>query len=479
MPTLGPYLVSLLLAPYSILATAQDGRPPPGERYAEETEVTAVDVVAELPPSGPLRWLAGNRSTLPEDLVAIAEGKPLPVIAVEKPAPHLGRLVLYFDFSLSDAYQVEWAAALLAERAADLVALGEVEIVVADPEALTVLPPSRDMESVVEALSRLAFFGEPRDALVELRMGRRNDDERNSLGPDRESGEGRLSGREAQTIQRSLDELLLTLVDRSEEAAPPVESRRAAVLVSGGFDLQAAASSRPQEPGLEPFVRHAGRTLAAYGWRVIPLLAPEAGGPTPGLRLGNWRLKGGPLPGAVYEEDRDPELAEAHLERARALQRDDRLSQAAEAAQAAVHHFADDPRTRERQAEALLLLAELYEGLGDPQRARRAFRRASRYDPELLTDHPWAAALPQVPSIGLAALTAVGGGTVVRGTLDLSEALDALGRRAVVTVQMPGPADGTLRRIEIRSRTARNRPLAEAWVRFGTPPLVEEARRRW
>lgn len=54
------------------------------------------------------------------------------MIAVEEASPGLDRLVLYFDLSLSDDYQVEWAADLLAGRAAELVALGEVEIVVAE-----------------------------------------------------------------------------------------------------------------------------------------------------------------------------------------------------------------------------------------------------------------------------------------------------------------------------------------------------------
>lgn len=199
----------------------------------------------------------------------------------------------------------------------------------------------------------------------------------------------------------------------------------------------------------------------------------------PGLRLGNWRLTVGPLAGAVYEQERDPDLAEAHLERARALQREGRLERATEAAQTAVHHFAGDPRTRKRQAEALLLLAQLYEELGDAQRARREFRRAARYAPELMADHPWAAALPQEPGRALAALADAGGGAMARGAHDLSEALDSLGRRAVVTIQMPGSPDGSLHRIEIRDRAASDRPLAEAWVRFGTPPLVEEARSRW
>lgn len=374
VPTVILHLLSLLVAVPPGLPAGQD--PPAGvERCAEETEVTAVDMVTELPRRGPLRWLTRDRGARPRDLIACADGRTLPVIAVEGTSSRLGRLVLYFDLSLSDDYQVEWAADLLAERAADLVALGEVEVVVADSEAVTVLPPTGDVGAVEEVLGRLAFFSEPRDELLELKLGKGKD--RRTVGPEPslEPRKGGFRGREDRLVQRSLDQLLLALVDRSEGPGSSADPRRAALLVSGGFDLRPMASPGPEEPSLELYVRQVGRALGAYGWRVIPLLPPETRGPVPGTRVGKWRLTGGPLPGAVYEEDRDPDLAEAHLERAWALQRQGRPEQAAEAAQAAVHHFAGDPRTRERQAEALLLLGQLYEELGDPQRARREYRR--------------------------------------------------------------------------------------------------------
>lgn len=507
MTPLPVLLSALALLPITQVAGQEAPR---AGRFGDEAEVVAVDVTVELPGGGGLGGLLGGRTPGPDELEARAEdGTPLPVIAVQEPAAELGRLVLYFDLSLSDDYQLEWSADLLAQGAGELVALAPVEVVVADPVARTVLPPTRNASEVEETLARLAFFGEAQDALVEARIARATEGRTRRAGAtgalpltgdgqsasQAGSGTGPGEGSAVATsgsageaaVRRSLDTLLLTLVERSDEGDP----RRAVLLSSGGFDLEAAsdrdpsgvaatedASSRPTV--LTDQAQETGRTLAAYGWRVVPLLAPERGGPVAGLRLGKLRL-GGADSGALatWEEDRDPELAEAHLERARSLRGQGRSEQAAEAAETAVHHFAGDPRTGRRQAEALVLLAELHHELGDPQRARRALRRAARYAPDLLADHPVTAALPRAPEAGLAALAEPGTAgkalPATRSGRDFRRALGALNQRSIVTVQLPGPPDGALHRVELRPKDrGRSAPLT-AWARFGTPEAVQAA----
>lgn len=451
--TIVPSLFYFCATTLALPAAGQEAPP-----FEGEEQVTAVDVVMDLPGGAP-GWLPGRRVPRPAGLAGTVDGVEVPVVAVAPPADALDRLVIYVDSALSDDYQLTWSMLLLADRAASLVERGPVEVVVAAPEPVTVLSPTRDAEALEEALARLAFLGAAQDRLVELRL------------------EEALTDESERTLVRDrIDSLLLALVDRSDGPEP----RRAALLVSGGFELDA-------DPGLEIAVEEVGRTLAAYGWRLVPLLAPEQAGPIPGVRIGKWRLVGLgaeseghlwlPPFGAVREEDRDPELAEAHLELAAALRREGELERAADEAETALHHFAGDPRTADRQAAALVLVGELQQRLGDPQRARRAFRRAARFDPAAVAGHPVTEAVPEDAETALAALASAGGGVPARSEGGLDRSLAELGRRAVVTVQMPGTVEGGVRRVEVTRKGAAE-PAASGWLRYGTPPEVTEARAR-
>lgn len=444
--------VLLPLTALLCLGRAAPAQEPPS--YEGTAEVVAVDAVLELGP-GAARWLPGGRSErAPETLEATVDGAPAPVVAVDGDDDRLERLVLYFDLALSDDHQVAWAAQRLGDRARELVRRGPVEVVVAAPVPITSLPPTRDARALEEALGRLAFLSEPSDDLVALR-----------LRPGA-SGAVRVSPGERALVRERLDSLLLALVDRSqppdgfEEAA----SRRAVVLATGGFDLA----------GFEADVEGTGRALAAYGWQVVPVLAPERRGLRPGKRIGKWRIAG---LGATREEDRDPERAEAYLELAKALRGQGQTERAAEAAEDAAFHFYGDPRTADREAEALALAAELHGELGDPQRARRALRKAARIDPESLAGHPVLAAVPSAEG----ALAALGDGAeVVRDEVALRRAVDTLGDRVVVTVQAPAgteaSADG-IGRLVLQPMGG-GEAIAGGWVRLGTPAAVTEARAR-
>jgi hypothetical protein len=284
---------------------------------------------------------------------------------------------------------------------------------------------------------------------------------------------------ERELVRSRLDALLLALVERTDGPDP----RRAAILVSGGFDLDG-------DPAIRPATEEVGRVLAAYGWRLLPLLAPEQAGPIPGVRIGKWRfwgvspgtrdLPGVPIFFATREEDRDPELAESHLELAGVLQGQGELERAAEEAEAALKHFAADPHTADRQAAALVLLSEVHEALGDPQRSRRDLRRAARFDPAAVAGNPVADAVPEGAADALAALAeAGGGGTPLRTAGELDDALrrGRFGRRSLITVQLPASADEALHEVEIRSADG-GTTLAIGWLRYGTPEQVTNARLR-
>ncbi|HSL82719.1 MAG TPA: hypothetical protein VLF66_08070 [Thermoanaerobaculia bacterium] len=406
------------------------------------------------------------------------DGEPRPVVGVE--APDEGgpwRIVLYFDLALSDEHQVAWAAEVLSARLPELLAAGEVELVVADPEPRTAVPAPADAEVLAEALGRLALLPRGDDVLVEHRLGVLREleapDDPAAVPP--EAWEA-LAAEEAALVRSSLDALLLALAERSGDGS----ARRCVLLATGGFDLGAPwlpAEPAPASTLGEETVAGLGRTLAAYGWLAVPLLAPPASGTTPGWRLGKWRIQGLL---ATYEEDRDPERAEAYLALAEARRDQGELDGAADAARKALVHFADDPRTAERQAKTLVLLGEVHEAQGEAQKARRVWRRALRRDPDALAGHPVTRALPTAPEEALGRLAAGTGGQVARSEHDLAGALHGLDRWGAVTVQLPGLPDGALHPVEVAQtgRGPAGRLETPGWLRFGTPEAVAEARIR-
>jgi tetratricopeptide (TPR) repeat protein len=453
---------TLLLAWAGSAALAAAGQEPP---FGGEERVTAVDLLVRMDGGG-LR---------PAELEALVSGVPRPVVAVEPPGDRGSwRVVLYFDAVLSDEHQMRWAAELLAGRLDEIRALGAVELVVADPDPRTVVSPEADGATLEEALAQMALFPRGEDALVERRLEFL--EELEGIGPANlpaEAGAVILAD-ESALVQEHLDALLLALVERSQGAP----SRRLVLIASGGFDL--APGWLPPELAAPPSplpgaVERLGRTLAAYGWLAAPLLAPPASGTVPGKRIGKWRIYG---LGAVHEEDRDPELAAAYAELAEARRRQGELDGAADAARKALVHFADDPRTAERQARTLILLGEVYRELGEEQKARAVLRRAARRDPRALAGHPVLAALPAAPEAALGALAETTGSSLVRADRDLQGALDALDRWGTVTVQLPGLPDGELHEVEVRRAPGGVRLEGPGWLRFGTPRSVAEARSR-
>lgn len=454
-----PRAVSAVARLLLVLALPAASQEPPS--YEGTAEVVAVDAVVDLGPQA-ARWIPGGRGQRdPATLAATVDARPAPVVAVDGGDGPLERIVLWFDLSLSDDHQVAWAAQRLGDRARELIRRGPVEVVVAAPAPITALAPTRDRKALEEALGGIGLLSEPADELVELRLA------------TRAGSTGGPSLRERALVQQRLDALLLSLVDRSEppDGFEPTAPRRAVFLASGGFE----------PAGHEEPVATTARALAAYGWRVIPMLAPPQRGLLPGKRIGKWRGDFWGVLWATREEDRDPERAEAYLELAKALRGQGELERAAEAAEDAAFHFYGDPRTADREAAALLLAAEIHGQMGDPQRARRMLRRAARIDPGAVEKHPVMAAIPRAPEVALAALAVdATPRPVVRDEIALRQAIDSLADREVVTVQAPVAEEGTVDRLArvVLRPVGGGGEIAGAWVRLGTPAAVTEARAR-
>jgi len=483
----GGVLVLVLLG--SLLA----GRPAAAQEdrsFRSEEQVTAVDLAIALDP--PRTFKPSTRPPGAADVRIEVDGRTLPAVAVDPAPANRGdapwTVLLYFDLALSDRSQTSWAAELLTHHLDELTRLGTVELVVADPEPRTVVSPTRDTASLDAVLSRMVFFPEAEDALVEARLtsGR---DEADSQDVEEHGDRTGSTEAEAKTpaapsptslerglVQDRLDRLVLTAIDRSADAEP----RRAVFVASGGYEA---------DGGDGPLLRatdRAANTLAAYGWSVLPLLEHPPSGTVPGFRIGKWRFSK-PAPGpalrailvtATHEQERDPERAAAFLELAKARRAQGELEGAGRAARQAMTHFADDPRTASQQGEALLLLAEVYDAQGRTQLARRTYLRAATRDPKSLAHHPEVLAAVQRPEVAFQRLAAATLGHVVRSRDDWKPALATLDRRGLVTVQLSGLPDGELHAARV-IRLDAGPPIGSVrWLRFGTPQEVVAARAR-
>jgi len=510
------------LAAALVLAGALAGSPA-AARQGEERDpgfggrerVTAVDLVVE---SG--RGLEAGGLEVTED------GRPLPVVAVERPGEgEPWRLVVWFELPLAEAEGVRWAADALAARAADLVELGAVEIVVTDPEPRTVLPPGRDAEALARALAGIAEDARAGDELVRLRRAVARElaagapaagavDGGDAAPGAPAGGEPAALARsaaaeEARFVAERADALIVRLVEIAAESE--IGARRALLLVASGWDLEPAAFYRARlaggagaavepaggrrarrEPEAEagsPAAGGAGeagwppgtgtttealaRTLAAYGWVTLALAPPVPEEP-------EWHLRR--RAEVALDHLHRPDAGEAYLGLGQALAAQGELERAVEVYRDAIHAFYDHPASAARQALAEAELGDVLARLARHEEAERWWRKALARDPALAARYPGAAAALAAPRAPLAALAEATAGRLVRDDPErpgaLEAALASLEDRVRITYQRPGPPDGGLHPVAVR-RTGGERPLpAPAWARAGTPETVAAARLR-
>lgn len=251
-------------------------------------------------------------------LELLVDGKPVEVDGIAT-AEDGWQTLVYVDFALTTPSSVHKLANSLLGRLETLLAAGSLEIVVADPSARTILPPTRDPELAEAALNRLIVSEEAASALVERRRlfasERQLEISRAQRGPGGagEAGNADLEAAlqqmatdalrdEAEMRRRQIDGLvaflaaredlrrttLRTLTSPDDDTAEGDEervARRHLVLLSDGLatdplsyylELVPTGGSLAVEaagmPGLEPV----GRTAAAYGWTAAAVaFAPE------------------------------------------------------------------------------------------------------------------------------------------------------------------------------------------------------------
>ena len=279
----------------AVLLSAQTGPPDappqavPLAAASSELSVQILDGKGEVP-----------RAVRAEDLAVVEDGQPRAVGELA-PISRPWRIAIYVDRVLTGSRTLRAAAGSLAERAVELAALGTVEVIVAEPQPRLVLPPTRDVRAIDEALSKLWLTGEARDDLRVLRQRFR--DGKGEEGEDPADRVGEALEAEARLVRRQQDALSEWLLAQ-EDGGP-----RALLLVSDGFDADpakfyraelpetsaptsstAGAASPVPEGALEKVALETARTAAALGWTALPL--PIGDSTLPDLR----RLRSRPTP---------------------------------------------------------------------------------------------------------------------------------------------------------------------------------------
>ncbi len=297
----GPLWLSFLL-----LALPAPAQQEPAESFSDHVDVTVVELMIDV------RDKRGQQveDLGPEDFEVLEDGTPMAVLGVDYPPPAVPvpaadrlepespaveeaapgpdrwRFLIYVDLPLTRKRSLKRAVETLTGQAEDLVALGPVEVVMANPRPEVVLPFSRDADEVREALDSLRetaggheLVRIRRDFLrhMDLRFQRNEDqvDTRAVLNLVRSS-----IGREYVILRQRL----LTLA-RWIGAYGHVPAS-AAILVSDGFDLSltdfyVAATARPEvefelnqelkRDRLDPLIAELAREIAAHGWTSVML----------------------------------------------------------------------------------------------------------------------------------------------------------------------------------------------------------------
>jgi hypothetical protein len=226
-------------------ASPASGAPP--ERFEERVLVREIEAVVEIPES--LR--ESRRKALgPQDFQVTEDGrfrqvvKASPVMAGEA-GPW--QLVIYVDRVLAEPETVFVTANALAQRAAQLTALGTVALVIADPAPRILLAETREPKMLEQALIDIAAQAERQRAASS------------------HAAPGQAPAAPApEVVRRQQDQLVALLAGRSGGGP------RALVLVANGFDT--STSGGGADSAKEAVAEEPGRTLAAYGW--ITLAAP-------------------------------------------------------------------------------------------------------------------------------------------------------------------------------------------------------------
>ncbi len=333
-------------APGQAPVPTQSQAPDPAQAQAPAPAPARAELLVEV--SGPGGKPARNLA--PKDLDVRVAGAPAAPTALGSGGPD--RLAIYFDLPLLASKDVLATASALSDRAATLVGVAPVEVVIADDRARTVLPANGDPEIVSQSLAGVGVRYGGRNELVEAR--RDYLEELKGLAGPPEAGverPGRLGHRLGPEVEDRIDQVTRDAVAHEAEilrldrqrliawvadqgAVSATSPAGALLLVTGGWDedplvfygaalkaygLDALADRLPR-PVILPSAAELGKVLATYGWLTYPMLPGGEGAelvPTPTKPAPSIRdLE--PAPGSIPSGGREvgrPALITPHLGR--------------------------------------------------------------------------------------------------------------------------------------------------------------------
>ena len=498
-----------------VFADRSPAQEPP--QFTDEERVIVIDMPVAFQQSAWREWASGRavpKEVDPEDFQILVEGREQKVVAVGTPSAESEpwHLVVWIDLLALEPAGLRWAATTLGRQAERLTGLGTVEVLLVEEEPRLLLPVDDNPQALEDALSQLALFPEGRHEILDLRNGLAE-----VLGAEEEDGskdEGLLTEMVATETRflQSRQDLLLTWLTREEgrQSGP-----RALLWVHGGFDLDPTkfygSSDLASQPSPAHHHRELVRTLASYGWVTLPMVPPEPELLVEGTRIGKWLVRAAPpqytpptseeldraerdepteragrsLLGRIFlggvhaklQEHRDPELAEAYLELGTSRESQGDLEGAEESFRKALYHFAQDPRTASRQAEAMNRLGTVLETRGEARSAREIREHAHRLDPgDSTEDEPVVALVNGAEPFEQAAQAT--SGWLIRQGATLARALEDLSQRLRLTFQVPETFDDALLPVKVSFQGAHQVLRFPSWSRQSTPPSVRSARLR-
>lgn len=532
-PKSAALLAAVLAFPAALSAQAPRSADP---ALNEERRVTAVDTLLHFERDGLSQWASGNAT--PENLGAgdfevLLDGLPRPVVEVEafehlEPAERTPwTQLIYIDCRMLSTGNLRSALGLLHRSIGSLVALGPVEVIVADPAPRSLHAPTTRQAELDDLLSRLALDTECRDLPQELRdeLLRVRDPKNASAAAEAAAAatadpaakapspaalatEARLAENEAVRVST------LALIETLTQEPRAGGAQKVVYLLHNGFDRYAgdfyakagAARENAGEavPAIGPLLT--AKLIAAYGWTVMPVSEPAFQASLKGVEVGRFvaamtsaegvdgenerirtrtavtqldddRRKQAFLAGitASLREKRDPKRAESYLELGQALAGAKKWPEAEDAFRKAIYHFDGVKKHQAKEAQAWLGVGLAKAGQGDLSSGRAATERAIALDPAMVERG-------EAESIGLrdrgfflAGLAEATLGRAMVGEQQLRQGLAELAIRVRLTYQVAGDPDGRLMPLEIRHKGGQ-RVKALPWGRFGTPEEVASAR---